>query len=164
MYSKEGIDTLNNKYNAKVGWFPMCQRGDFNIVYSVRELYGGVMPKVSKALTDMLLMITKEDEASLCFVGSMTERQEDLTSFPWEKLGNATTAMSHHQDPKRRKVYVSMGTVVPTDENFFNQILEQFEECDIQLIISVGTKVKASAFTSTKHLVVPTLPLRLTLP
>ena len=63
-------------------------------------------------------------------------------------------------DPRKKKIYVSMGTVVPTTSAFFNSILNQFTNgigIDVQLIISVGPKVNIEEVKSEFHLVSKTL-------
>jgi MGT family glycosyltransferase len=62
------------------------------------------------------------------FVGPLTSRRETAT-FPWERLG------------ANDMVYISLGTLFNTDLSFYRDCFEAFGGQDIQVILSIGTKV-----------------------
>ena len=87
-------------------------RSDLNIVYTSRHF---------QSCADTF------DERFL-FVGPLTSRTETAT-FPWERLG------------ANDMVYVSLGTLFNTDLSFYRNCFEAFDGQDVQVILSIGTKV-----------------------
>jgi MGT family glycosyltransferase len=62
------------------------------------------------------------------FVGPLTSRIE-TAAFPWERLG------------ANDMVYISLGTLFNTDLSFYRNCFEAFGGQDVQVILSIGTKV-----------------------
>lgn len=93
-------------------------RGDLNIVYTSRE-FQPVTPYI---------------DASFHFVGpsilSATRRETD---FPWDLL-----------DPKRPKIYISLGTLYNENLSFYRRALKAFADHPAQFILSMGSRTDIS--------------------
>ncbi len=90
----------------------MMGRSDLNIVYTSRYF---------QPCADTF-------DERFHFVGPLTSRIETAT-FPWERLG------------ANDMVYISLGTLFNTDLSFYRNCFEAFAGQDVQVILSIGTKV-----------------------
>lgn len=70
------------------------------------------------------------------FVGPSVSQRREKIDFPWERLRGKTV------------IYISLGTVLNNDPDFFRICLDAFESPDYQVVIAVGDKVDLHALTA----------------
>jgi MGT family glycosyltransferase len=74
-------------------------------------------------------------DESYKFVGPSINNRNEQISFPFEKLKN------------KKVVYISLGTIVNFDSNFYKRCFEFFKNCEAIFILSIGNNLNIDDFT-----------------
>lgn len=75
-------------------------------------------------------------DGSIKFVGPSIEPRADSSGFPFDHLDG------------RPLVYISLGTVINRNLDFYQQCLQAFDQADLQVVMSIGKRTEISALGS----------------
>jgi MGT family glycosyltransferase len=72
-------------------------------------------------------------DKSIKFVGPAIEPRADQTDFPFDQLG------------EKPVIYISLGTVINNNPEFYKQCLRVFANADYQVVMSVGRRIEINS-------------------
>lgn len=70
---------------------------------------------------------------SYCFVGPSIADRKEVLDLPFNLSGS------------RKLIYISLGTILNNNINFYNQCIDAFRDTDYQVVLSIGSKTEVSS-------------------
>jgi MGT family glycosyltransferase len=84
---------------------------------------------ITLSYTSAMFQPNAERFPHITFVGPSIEPRVDTTNFPFEQLGTEPL------------IYISLGTVINENREFYEQCFKAFKDTDYQVVMSVGKRI-----------------------
>lgn len=135
-----------NQYTVK-----LMKRGIGEIIRTIKG-----MPRINKKMellkangykVNNFVSIIQNDNDTNTIVYTSKEFQPMSETFSdkYAFVGPSVMDIPEELKPKRRTVYISLGTVLNKNNNFYINCIKALKECDVDVTMSVGEKTEISA-------------------